>query len=118
MFHLRSVSIWPARRNASSQVQLGEQRGIVVGNAIDGSLLAFVPDSSDLGAVGAGASASGIAADAMGNAYAADVGAHIPSNDLGANPRFYFAERYHRSVARDGFRRVRKLPTLETTSRR
>jgi hypothetical protein len=64
------------RRNASSQVQPGEQRGIVVGNAIDGSLLAFIPDPSDLATVGAGTSASGIAADAMGNVYAADVGAH------------------------------------------
>ena len=64
------------RRNASSQVQPGELRGIVVGNAIDGSLLAFIPDPSDLKTVGAGTSASGIAADAMGNVYAADVGAH------------------------------------------
>src|SRR5882724_499995 len=64
------------RRNASSQVQPGEKRGIVVGNAIDGSLLAFIPDPSDLSTVGAGTSASGIAADAMGNVYAADVGAH------------------------------------------
>src|SRR5438445_363917 len=64
------------RRNASSQVQPGELRGIVVGSAIDGSLLAFIPDPSDLNTVGAGTSASGIAADAMGNVYAADVGAH------------------------------------------
>ena len=64
------------RRNASSQVQPGEQRGIVVANAIDGSLRAFIPDPSDLSTVGAGTSASGIAADAMGNVYAADVGAH------------------------------------------
>jgi DNA-binding beta-propeller fold protein YncE len=45
-------------------------------NFIDGSLLAFIPDPSDLSMVGAGTSASGIAADAMGNVYAADVGAH------------------------------------------
>jgi DNA-binding beta-propeller fold protein YncE len=64
------------RRNASSRVQPGEQRGIVVANAIDGSLRAFIPDPSDLSTVGAGTSASGIAADAMGNVYAADVGAH------------------------------------------
>jgi hypothetical protein len=44
------------RRNASSQAQPGEQRGIVVGNAIDGSLLAFIPDPSDLNSVGAGTS--------------------------------------------------------------
>jgi DNA-binding beta-propeller fold protein YncE len=64
------------RRNASSRVQPGEVSGIVVGNVTDGSLLAFIPDPSDLSTVGAGTSASGIAADAMGNVYAADVGAH------------------------------------------
>jgi DNA-binding beta-propeller fold protein YncE len=64
------------RRNPSSQPQPGELRGIMVGNAIDGSLLAFIPDPSDLSTVGAGTSASGIGADAMGNVYAADVGAH------------------------------------------
>jgi DNA-binding beta-propeller fold protein YncE len=64
------------RRNPSSRPQPGELRGIMVGNAIDGSLLAFIPDPSDLSTVGAGTSASGIAADAMGNVYAADVGAH------------------------------------------
>ena len=42
------------RRNASSQVQPGELRGIVVGNAIDGSLLAFIPDPSDLSYGGSG----------------------------------------------------------------
>jgi hypothetical protein len=64
------------RRNPTSRVQPGELRGIMVGSAIDGSLLAFIPDPSDLSTVGAGTSASGIAADAMGNVYAADVGAH------------------------------------------
>jgi hypothetical protein len=46
------------------------------GSVTDGSLLAFIPDPSDFGTVGAGTSASGIAADAIGNVYAADVGAH------------------------------------------
>src|SRR5215831_14862358 len=64
------------RRNATSRPQPGELHGIVVGSAINGSLLAFIPDPTDLSAVGAGSSASGIAADAMGNVYAADVGAH------------------------------------------
>jgi hypothetical protein len=54
----------------------GELRGIVVGNARDGSLKAFIPDPADLDKVEAGTSASGIAADNMGNIYAADVGAH------------------------------------------
>ena len=54
----------------------GEQRGITIGNAIDGSLKAFIPDPADLDKVIAGTSASGIAADSMGSVFAADVGAH------------------------------------------
>src|SRR5580692_1268053 len=41
----------------------GELRGIMVGNAKDGSLKAFIPDPSDLDSVIRGTSASGIAAD-------------------------------------------------------
>jgi DNA-binding beta-propeller fold protein YncE len=54
----------------------GELRGITIGNAIDGSLKAFVPDPADLDNVVRGTSASGIAADSMGSVFAADVGAH------------------------------------------
>ena len=54
----------------------GELRGIIIGNAIDGSLKAFIPDPADLDKVIAGTSASGIAADSMGSVFAADVGAH------------------------------------------
>jgi 6-bladed beta-propeller protein len=54
----------------------GELRGITIGNAIDGSLKAFIPDPADLDKVIRGTSASGIAADSMGSVYAADVGAH------------------------------------------
>jgi len=54
----------------------GELRGIVVGNAIDGSLKAFIPDPADLDKISTGTSASGIAADNMGSVFAADVGAH------------------------------------------
>jgi DNA-binding beta-propeller fold protein YncE len=54
----------------------GEVRGIVIGDARDGSLKAFIPDPADLDTVERGTSASGIAADDMGNIYAADVGAH------------------------------------------
>ena len=54
----------------------GELRGIVVGNAITGSLTAFIPDPADLDNVVRGTSASGIAADSAGSVYAADVGAH------------------------------------------
>jgi DNA-binding beta-propeller fold protein YncE len=54
----------------------GELRGIMVGNAKDGSLKAFIPDPSDLDTVIRGTSASGIAADDAGTIYAADVGTH------------------------------------------
>jgi len=54
----------------------GELRGIVIGNALDGSLKAFIPDPADLDKVIRGTSASGIAADSMGSVFAADVGAH------------------------------------------
>jgi DNA-binding beta-propeller fold protein YncE len=54
----------------------GELRGIVIGNAKDGSLKAFIPDPSDLDQVIMGTSASGIAADDKGTIYAADVGTH------------------------------------------
>jgi DNA-binding beta-propeller fold protein YncE len=54
----------------------GELRGITIGNAIDGSLKAFIPDPADLDKVIAGTSASGIAADSLGSVFAADVGAH------------------------------------------
>jgi DNA-binding beta-propeller fold protein YncE len=53
-----------------------ELRGIIIGNAIDGSLKAFIPDPADLDKIVRGTSASGIAADDMGSIYAADVGAH------------------------------------------
>jgi DNA-binding beta-propeller fold protein YncE len=54
----------------------GELRGIVVGNAIDGSLKAFIPDPADPDKLDVGTSASGIAADDAGTIYAADVAAH------------------------------------------
>ena len=54
----------------------GELRGIVIGNAKDGTLKAFIPDPSDLDQVITGTSASGIAADDKGSIFAADVGTH------------------------------------------
>jgi DNA-binding beta-propeller fold protein YncE len=59
-----------------STAKRGELRGIIIGNAIDGSLKAFIPDPADLDKVIAGTSASGIAADDRGTIYAADVGTH------------------------------------------
>jgi len=54
----------------------GELRGIMIGNAMDGSLKASIPDPVDLNSVVRGSSASGIAVDDNGNVSAADVGAH------------------------------------------
>jgi DNA-binding beta-propeller fold protein YncE len=54
----------------------GELRGIVIGNAKDGSLKAFIPDPADPDKLDVGTTASGIAADDMGSIYAADVAAH------------------------------------------
>jgi len=54
----------------------GLLRGIVVGNARDGSLKAFIPDPADPDRLDVGTTASGIAADDAGNIYAADVAAH------------------------------------------
>src|SRR5579871_1488925 len=56
------------------QAKKGELRGIVIGNAKDGSLKAFIPDPADPDKLDVGTSASGIAADDMGNVFAADVG--------------------------------------------
>lgn len=69
-------SIYVGASFPSPSAKKGELRGIVVGNAITGSLTAFIPDPADLDAVVAGTSASGIAADSMGSVFAADVGAH------------------------------------------
>ena len=54
----------------------GQLRGIVVGNAQDGSLKAFIPDPADPDKLDVGTTASGIAADDAGSIYAADVAAH------------------------------------------
>jgi DNA-binding beta-propeller fold protein YncE len=61
---------------ADPSAKKGELRGIMVGNARDGALEAFIPDPSDLDTVIRGTSASGIAADDQGSIYAADVGTH------------------------------------------
>jgi hypothetical protein len=61
---------------ADPTAKKGELRGIIIGNAKDGSLKAFIPDPADLDQVIMGTSASGIAADDKGTIYAADVGTH------------------------------------------
>lgn len=60
------------------EVTKHEIRGVVVGNAKDGSLKAFIPDPADLTKMtDVGSSASGIAADDTGSTiYVADVAVH------------------------------------------
>ncbi len=69
-----TIYVGAAFKDASAKK--GELRGIVIGNAKDGSLAGFVPDPADLDGVVNGTSASGIAADDQGSIYAADVGTH------------------------------------------
>jgi hypothetical protein len=53
----------------------GNDRAIVIGNAITGELKYLIPDPADLSKMtDTGTSASGIAEDDQGNIYAADVG--------------------------------------------
>ncbi len=68
-------SMW-APPTRTGRARRGEVRGIVIGNAIDGTLKGFIPDPADLDTTNVGTSASGIAADDAGNIYAADVAAH------------------------------------------
>jgi len=72
----RDDTIYVGASFPSASAKKGELRGIVVGNAISGSLSAFIPDPADLDKVIRGTSASGIAADSTGAVFAADVGAH------------------------------------------
>jgi hypothetical protein len=72
----RDDTIYIGASFPSPSATKGELRGIVVGNAITGSLTAFIPDPADLEKVVRGTSASGIAADSTGAVFAADVGAH------------------------------------------
>jgi DNA-binding beta-propeller fold protein YncE len=72
----RDDTIYVGASFPDPKAKKGELRGIVVGNAKDGSLKAFIPDPSDLDKVIMGTSASGIAADDKGTIYAADVGTH------------------------------------------
>ena len=48
----------------------------MVGNALDGSLKAFIPDPADPDSLTRGTTSSGIAADDEGSIYSADVAAH------------------------------------------
>jgi hypothetical protein len=76
LFVGKDNTIYVGSAFADPTAKKGELRGIVVGNAIDGSLKAFIPDPADLDKLERGSSASGIAADDAGNIYAADVAAH------------------------------------------
>jgi hypothetical protein len=76
LFVGKDDTIYVGAAFADPTAKKGELRGIVVGDAINGSLKAFIPDPADLDKLERGSSASGIAADDAGNIYAADVAAH------------------------------------------
>ena len=76
LFVGKDDTIYVGSAFADPAAKKGELRGIVVGDAINGSLKAFIPDPADLDKLERGSSASGIAADDAGNIYAADVAAH------------------------------------------
>jgi DNA-binding beta-propeller fold protein YncE len=69
------IYVGAAFRNRGAN-KLDELRGIVIGDAKNGTLKAFIPDPSDINKVEWGTSASGIAVDAEGSVFAADVGTH------------------------------------------
>jgi DNA-binding beta-propeller fold protein YncE len=71
-----TIYVGASFKDPAAKNKLAELRGIVIGNAKDGSLTGFIPDPSDLNKVEVGTSASGIAADDMGSIFAADVGTH------------------------------------------
>ena len=65
-------------RQAGYGLNPGWQRGIRIGSAKDGSVVAFIPDSETAGIEGPWpitTAAEGVAADAQGNVYGAEVGA-------------------------------------------
>ena len=76
VFVSRDDTIYVGASFREAAAKKGELRGIVIGNARDGSLTGFIPDPTDLDTVENGTSASGIAADRDGSIFAADVGAH------------------------------------------
>ena len=72
----RDDSIYVGASFPDPAAKKGQLRGIMVGNAKDGSLKAFIPDPADPDSLDVGTTASGIAADDAGSIYAADVAAH------------------------------------------
>ena len=72
----KSIAIYVGGSFPDPAGKRGELRGIVIGNAKDGSLKAFIPDPADLDKGNVGTSSSGIAADDAGSIYSADVAAH------------------------------------------
>jgi hypothetical protein len=71
-----TIYVGASFKDPTAKNKLAELRGIVIGNAKDGSLTGFIPDPSDLNKVDVGTWASGIAADDMGSIFAVDVGTH------------------------------------------
>jgi 6-bladed beta-propeller protein len=72
----RDDTIYAGAAFRDASAKKGQLRGIVVGDAKNGSLKAFIPDPADPDKLDVGTTASGIAADAEGSIYAADVAAH------------------------------------------
>ncbi len=72
----RDDSIYVGSGFPDPTAKRGETRGIVVGNVLDGSLKAFIPDPADPDSLVRGTTSSGIAADDEGSIYSADVAAH------------------------------------------
>jgi hypothetical protein len=76
VFVAKDDTIYVGASFSDPAAKKGQLRGIVVGNAKDGSLKAFIPDPADPDKLDVGTTASGIAADGAGSIYAADVAAH------------------------------------------
>jgi sugar lactone lactonase YvrE len=76
VFVAKDDTIYVGSGFPDASAKRGEIRGIVVGNAVDGSLKAFIPDPADPDSLTRGTTSSGIAADDEGSIYSADVAAH------------------------------------------
>lgn len=66
--------IYVADSESNARRHPGGKRGIYVGSAKDGTVLAFIPDSEPEPDKSATSGAEGVAADAQGNIYGAEVG--------------------------------------------
>src|SRR5213592_2232297 len=70
----RNDTIYVSDSESNTKRNPGWKRGIRIGSARDGSLIAFIPDPEPNPDNSATSGAEGVAADAMGNVYGAEVG--------------------------------------------